>query len=416
MSESFTHQKLKIEAKQLLLQKGYSEDNILVDKKYIEISYYGFPYKFRIDVYGANGHQIAIECGNFPKWKHPIYEQYFGKEFVIHIPYEKNYGKYLLTDLKNGQLTKAQGTQFLMNTYKKHIYDYFKDDPIFDFQEFNDTNRNIFDIDGHRAYREINPDYIDEEEVKGRDVWMNFPDSNTLSKAEYKDKIHWGMIYYTKNKVAVTIIFSGRSACEKFLGLSDETHKKIFEALKVLPPKFKIRDGNSFWDKTNMPPLDKVWNNPIPCHELTWEQYKEICENLDNLIRLQKAGHKVGPVLDLAKVFCQDNELPEVIEEFRELYKILLKSESEIDIIAKNIKTMDDWKWYISQSNEWNDIFDDYCDKFGELSLYDFKKACRKLRLDKKKKKWTKMLYTLSPSTLNLFKECLHCFWMQFKF
>lgn len=53
MPESFTHQKLKIEAKQLLLQKGYSEDNILIDKKYIEIGYHGFPYKFRVDVYGV---------------------------------------------------------------------------------------------------------------------------------------------------------------------------------------------------------------------------------------------------------------------------------------------------------------------------------------------------------------------------
>ena len=38
---------------------------ILVDKKYIEIEYYGQIYKFRVDVYASNGEDFAIECGNF---------------------------------------------------------------------------------------------------------------------------------------------------------------------------------------------------------------------------------------------------------------------------------------------------------------------------------------------------------------
>ncbi|MBI5872026.1 hypothetical protein HZB88_02985 [archaeon] len=83
MPESLMHQKLKQEAVQLILSKGYNKEKILIDKKYVEIPYHGQKYKFRVDVYASNGHQIAIECGNFPKWKHPIYESLFGKEYVI---------------------------------------------------------------------------------------------------------------------------------------------------------------------------------------------------------------------------------------------------------------------------------------------------------------------------------------------
>lgn len=390
MVESINHQKLKLQGKQILLSKGYPEEKILVDKKYLEIEYYGQIYKFRVDVYASNGEEFAIECGNFPKWKKPIYEKHFGKEYVIHIPYPKNYGKYTLEELKSGQLSKSQGTKFLIDTYKKYIYEYFEEDSIFDFQEFNETTRELFDVDNHRTYREINPDYSEQDELKGRDVWMNFPDSDTISKSEYKDRIHWGMIYYTKNKVAITMIFSGKPACEKFLSLTDDTHKRIFDALKILPPKFFIRDGFSFWDKTHMPPLDKEWNNPIPCHELTWEQYQEILENLENLIIMQKKGHKMGPVLDLAKVFCEDKEVFEHIEEFRDLYSLLLKSETKADVIANNIKKMESWEWYISRTSEWEDLFGDYVDGFGEIEEEIFKKACRKLRHDPDFRDWMK--------------------------
>jgi hypothetical protein len=383
MPESLSHQKLKLEGKQLLLSKGYSEDKILVDKKYIEVEWAGQKYKFRIDVYASNSSEIALECGNFPKWKKPIYEQYFGKEHVIHFPYPKNYGKYLISDIQAGQLNKMQATQFLIDSYKKYIFQSFKEDPIFDFQEFKEETRNTFDVDNHRTYLEINPDYSDKEETRGRDVWMNFPNAMTLSKSEYKDVIHWGMVYYTKNKVGVVTMLSGKSACEKFLNLSKSTHKKIFDVLKILPPNFFIRDGYSFWDKFHQPPLDKAWNTPVPCHELTWEDYEKILENLENLIRLQKTGHKVGPILDLAKVFCEDSELPAIIEEFRELYSILLKPETKYDVIAENIKKMESWEWYVERRMEWGELHESYRKKFGDdVLVEDFKKACKKLRFD----------------------------------
>tara|TARA_Y100000310_G_C20573712_1_gene759373 strand:+ start:19 stop:1194 length:1176 start_codon:yes stop_codon:yes gene_type:complete len=382
MVESLAHQNLKLQAKQLLISRGYVEEKIIVDKKYIQVTSHDQEHKFRVDVYASNGSEFAVECGNFPRWKRPLYEIYFGKEHVLHIPYPKSYSKYNLQDLKEGVLTKSQGTQFLINTYKKYIYDYFKDDPFYDFQEFTEETRDNFDIDNHRSYKEINPEYSDEEEVRGMDVWMNFPDSKTLFKSEYKDKLHWGMIYYTKNKVAVSVLFSGRKPCEQFLDLSEETHKRIFSALKNLNSKFFIMDGNSMWEKSSLPPLDKIRNDPIKCHELDWETYQKILENLDNLIRLQKAGQKVGPVLDLVKVFCTDEELPEIIEDLREIYEILLKSESKIDVISENIKKIEDWEWYISQTKEWNDLWSDYVDKFTDVQLKEFKRACRKLRSD----------------------------------
>lgn len=382
MPESIEHQKLKQEAVQTLISKGFEKDKILIDKRWIEVNYHGHNYKFRVDVYATNDEEIAVECGNFPKWKQPIYEQYFGKEFVIHLPYPPQYGKYLMKDVEEGRLDKKQATQFLIDSYKKYIYDVFKDDPIFDFQEFNEENRGIFNVDSHRTYRELNADYSTKPEELGRNIWMNFPDSGTLSKEEYGHNIHWGMIYYTKNKFGVTIFFSGRETCEKFLSFSENTHKKIYNALINLPPNFFIRDGNSFWEKTTRPPLDKEYNDPIPCHELSWEDYQNILNNLDNLIELQKNGNKVGPVIDLAKVFCTDDELPIIIEEFKELYSILLKSETKIDVIAENIKELDSWEWYVSQMKEWDDFYKDYIKNFDEISLADFKKACRKLRSD----------------------------------
>ena len=148
---------------------------------------------------------------------------------------------------------------------------------------------------------------MDVLETNGRATWMNFPDSDTISKEEYKHKIHWGMLYYLTDKpLGVTIIFSGKDACNSFLGFHQDFHEKIYNELVKLPTNFFIKDGNSFWDNSSMPPLDKEWNDPIPCNELSFELYNEILENLRNLIDLQKKRVKVGPVLDLAKTFCKE--------------------------------------------------------------------------------------------------------------
>ena len=150
---------------------------------------------------------------------------------------------------------------------------------MFDFLPFTEETREKFDIDNHHAILQVNPDYSNKKELRGRDIWMNFPDSSTISKAEFMNVIHWGMVYITKRTVELSILFSSKNACRKFLDLSNEAHTKIYTALTNLPPNFRIVDGFSFWDKTPRPPNDKEWNDPIPCHELSWEEYEEICEN-----------------------------------------------------------------------------------------------------------------------------------------
>lgn len=381
MTETLMHQQLKLEAKQILLSKGYEENKIIIDKKWIRVELNGQEFPFRVDVYASNGTEFAVECGNFPRWKYPFYEKYFGKENILHIPYPLIFGRYTKKEIEKDSLTPQQQKQFLIDTYKNQIYSAFKDDHIFDFQEFNDTTRDIFDIDNHRKYKEINPDYGSLKEAQGKTVWMNFPSSKTISKEEYKKEIHWGMIYYGKNVVAITIIFSGKEACKKFLSLSDSTHDKIFNALKKLPG-FHIRDGNSFWKNSSRPPLDKEWNNPIPCDELSKEEYDGIRDNLDNLLRMQEMKFKIGPVLDLAKGFFEDYEVPEAISSLRELYSILLQPETKIDTIAAKIKEIRKWAWYIEQ-RKWTDLHTEYQSKFNEtIDIKEFKRACNKLRYD----------------------------------
>jgi len=383
MVESLEHKKLKQKAVSLLIDKGYEEDKILIDKKWVNIEYHGHFYKFRIDVFASNSHEFAIECGNFPKWKHPIYEQQFGREYVLHIPHSVNFGKYKISDVEEGLLNKQQAKQFLLDTYLDQVYKPFKEDPIFDFQEFTETSRGIFDIDNHRTFKEVNPDYGDKNEVIGKDIWMNFPDSSTISKSEYRKNIHWGMIYYFKDIISIVIFFSGVEPCQKFLDLSPEVHSKIVDALKKLPGDFFVRDGFSFWDKNPVQPLDKEWNVPIPCDQLDIEQYEDVLENLKNLIELQKNHNKVGPVLNLCKVFCHANEISEYIEEFRELYSILLKPNTVYDTISRNIKEMVSWEYYISNSREWDFLCKEYEEKYNnQVEPQTFKKACKKLRYD----------------------------------
>src|SRR3989344_481700 len=159
MPESFAHQKLKQDAVELLLSRGYDREKIIVDKKYIKVDFYGEQKPFRVDVYASNSHEIAVECGNFPNYRKTLYERYFGRDYVIHLSYPKNYGKTILKI--EAEFAPNEAKKFLIQSYSKHIYEQFKDDPIFDFQEFNEQNREVFDIDNHRTYRELNPDWIE---------------------------------------------------------------------------------------------------------------------------------------------------------------------------------------------------------------------------------------------------------------
>jgi len=383
MTESSKHQELKVIARKELLVLGFEESKILVDSKYITINYHGYDYRFRPDVYASNGKKVAVECGNFPKWKRPIYYSYFGEENVKHIPYPPFYGRYTKKDLETDMLTIPEQKQFLVDSYNKQIYATFKDDAIFDLQEFNETNQRLFNLDGHHSHLEINPDYGSKDRVMSKTVWMNFPSSKTLSKTEYENNIHWGALYYSKSVIALTIIFTGKPACEKFLGLSTSTHKRILECLNRLSEKWFTRDGYGFWDKTPMPPLDREYNNPIPCNTLTEEDYDEILENLSNLMYMQKNNFKVSPFLDLAKGYFEDYELPEAIAELKELYKILLKPESKIDAIAKNIKKLNQWEWFIQNYKEWDLFYKVYTKENSEqVTIQDFKKSCKYLRDD----------------------------------
>lgn len=383
MPESITHQTLKLQARQLLVSKGFSEDKIIIDKKWFEEKVNEHFQRFRVDVYASNGHEIVVECGNFPSWKTPYYFKHFGKENVIHLPYPPFFGRYTTKDVEQDTLTPLQQTQYLIDTYTSQIYNEFKDDPVFDFQEFTWGTKEIFDVENHRTYREINPDYGKKDEAKGKTIWMNFPSSKTLSKEEYKREIHWGMLYYGNNIFAITIIFSGREPCERFLSISDNTKVKIFEALKNLPKRFFIRDGFLFWNKSSLPPLDKEWNNPRTCQDLTWEYFEKILNNLENLIDMQKHGHKVGPCLDLAKGFFEPSEIPEAISSLRELYSLLLIPETIVDEIAERIKQLNNWVWYIEQPSRYVDLYKIYLNRFDDkLDAKEFKKACKKLRSD----------------------------------
>ncbi len=380
MVESTRHHLLKAQAKAMLLAKGYREEDIIIDKKWIEVEFYGTLKRFRVDVYGKNGHEIAVECGNFPIIKRPLYKKYFGEEHVLHLPYPKGFGK---TKLIGGeQRTKKDATDFLIRAYQMYVFEAFKGDPVFDFAEFKEETRSLFDCDDHRTFRELNPDWSDAAEEKGRDVWMNFPDSKIISKQEYKNKIHWGMIHYGNNTVAVTVMFGGSKPCKEFLKLSEDTHRTIFEELKKLPENFRIRDGISFWEKSSLPPLDKEWNDPIPCTELTWEDYESIRENLELCITAQENGLKVGPVLDLVKVFCQIDELPDIIDQLKGVYKILLRSETTVDVIARDIKKLPDWAWYVLEKSQQNSLKKEYEKTFGSCQDTDFRAALRKLRFD----------------------------------
>jgi hypothetical protein len=207
VTESIDHQQLKLKAKQRLLEQGFSEDKIIVDKQRITVNLYGQEQNFRVDVFASNGHKVAIGCGNFPKWKRPFYEKYFGKDHVIHMPYPPGHGKHIIRDLEANALKGVAAKQFMIQTYEKYIYRQFKNDPIFNFQELTEENKELFDCDNHRTFREINPDYHDKPETKGRTIWMNFPDEQIISKKQFKDGIHWGMIYITKRQFMLTFFF-----------------------------------------------------------------------------------------------------------------------------------------------------------------------------------------------------------------
>jgi hypothetical protein len=167
------------------------------------------------------------------------------------------------------------------------------------------------------------------------------------------------------------------------LKLSTNTHLKIFGALKNLPAKFRIRDGFSFWEKVAVPPLDKEWNDPTPCQDLTLEDYQGILNNLENLIGMQEHGMKVGPCLDLAKGFFEENEIFEAVSSLRELYLLLLRPETRSDEIAENIKKINNWEWYIERPSRYIELHVKYTSQFEDnVDIKDFKKACRQLRSD----------------------------------
>ena len=377
--ESLFHKKLKSDGKLILLNEGFKENEILVDKKTIVIPYYGYNYKFRIDVYASNNiKEKAIECGNFPKWKHPIYFYKFGKDNVQHLPYPLFYKRYNKEDLEKNQLDEKQAKFFLVTSYNKFVYNEFKNDDIFDFQEFKEETREIFDVDNHKNFLEINPDFGNKKETKGKTVWMNFPTSLTLSKQEFKNDLRFGMIYYGNDIIAPTIYLSGKKAARTFLELSDDYHNQVFENLRNLPEGFFIRSGWLFWkDKPKMP-FDKEYNDTIPCFELTREDYNEIIEDLTNLT--YGIGLKCGPALDLAKIFVHNYELTEVIKAIKPLYKLLLNPKFKVGDIAENIKKLKNWPWYIDEKN-YKALYSDYLEKYGNETPYEkFRNACSSLK------------------------------------
>ncbi len=379
MVESFLHKELKMQGKQLLLKKGFVKNQIEVDTHWFSEELNGQEFKFRVDVYGGNGKKMAVECGNFPRWKHAYYEKFFGRENVIHLAYPKTYGKYLAVDINENSLNPSQAKQFLIDTYKKYVYEEFKNDEVYSFLELKNDNEDLFDLN-HNTYQEINPDWGNQEKVEGHKIWMNFPTEMTLSKKEFREEIHIGMIYHAKDIFILVILFSGKEPCKKFLKLSKQHHEKIFQELKRLPSGFKTRKGFSFWEKNHPPPLDKEWDNPIACHDLTKEDYEEILEDQGNLVNM--GFLKRGPALDLVKIYINKEEIPETLEKLKPLYKLLIKPQSIVDDLAIKIKNSGlNWKWRIEE-RQTKELYLNYIEENGNIEESNFRKACKILKKD----------------------------------
>ena|GEM_PF-4961525 len=383
MPETIDHQQLKSQAKEVLLSEGFSEEKILLDKKYFEEELNGIRLKFRADAYASNGSEVVIECGNFPKWKWPYYWKHFGKEHVRHFPYPLTYGRYLQIDVKEGCLDEGQAKQFMIDTYKECIYEEFKDDPVFKFIDFNEANRDCFMCDRHGKSTDYNPDFGEDDKAEHSTIWMNFPASSLQMRDDFMKEIHFGMLYYGKDIFGITIILSGKLACKNFLGLSQGHHDKIFSALKRLPSTFFIRSGYLDASSRNSPPYDKVWNNPIHFNELTKEDYDEVISDL-SILTYEKLPD-LGPALDLAKVFVHQKEVPEAIAAFRELYGLLITPETKTDSVIKEIKKKPSWQWCVQDKDD----FEDLAKEFG-IAESERRKIRSRLKKDPDFESWAR--------------------------
>lgn len=382
MSESITHKELKLKAKKIFIKENFKEDQIQIDTFWFTSQPIGLKEKkFRTDVYaGDNLRKKCAECGNFPDWKQPYYYAFFGEKNVIHLPYPfplRN--RYSEKDLREDTLTSEQKKQFLIDIYKKYVYEEFKRDDVYEFEEFIEKDREIFNIDNHKGYREFNPDWGNKSEVQGHNLWMNFPTPKIVVKQDYMKEIHMGMIYHKNNLVIITIFFSGKEPCEKFTSLSESHHKKIFDVLKSLPPGFILRHGFSFWKDKPRLPLDKKWNDPIQCNELTWEDYSEMISDLVNLC--DSPGQNVGPVLDLVKIYLTPEDIPAIMNRLKPLYQLLLAPETrteELTTLIINLRP----KWMEDFCNhQENEIYTHLIKEArGNINRIDFKRACKKLK------------------------------------
>jgi hypothetical protein len=189
------------------------------------------------------------------------------------------------------------------------------------------------------------------------------------------------MVYHQKDMFQITIILSGKEAMRKFLSLSTAYQEKIFDELKKLPIGFTIRQGFSFWDKASVPPLDKEWESPIQCSNLTKEDYEEILNDQKNLMEM--GPFKRGPALELVKVYVQQEELPEALVKLKPLYKLLIKPRTEADDLALKIKNSKvNWKWYLDERFS-TDLYELLPEELGEeIDKSDFKKAVKILKQD----------------------------------
>ncbi len=381
MPESLSHKDLKSKARQILLSEGFPESKIQIDTYWFTEEISEIKISFRVDVFAKNGSDQVFECGNFPIWKRPYYDKHFGKENIRHLPYPKNYGRHLVKDIEEDKLDSNQAKQFLIDTYKKYIYEEFKNDETYNFLELREDNENLFDLGPHGKYREINPDYGEKEEVIGHKIWMNLPTERTITKDDFRHEIHVGFIYHEKDMFEIVILFTGKEACRKFLNLSKQHHEKVFEELKKLPPGFRIREGFSFWEKSHAPPFDKEWNNPIECYELTKEDYEEILQDQENLMNM--GPFKKGPTLDLVKIYVNREDIPEALEKLKPLYNLLIKPHTKIDEIVLEIKELEkDWKWYLNE-RRLTDLYKNFIeDSDRKIEESEFRKAVKILKKD----------------------------------
>jgi hypothetical protein len=365
MSESLMHSELKKVAVKELLDMGFQKEQI--HEEYPIQMDKPFPHKWIVNVAGiAIDKKVCFECGNTSK--HKLYELKEIGWVVRHRPYFTVVVPHIKyqPDSRNQKEQKA----YLLTVYNEEIYEEFKDDPEFDFLEYNNKNEEKFNPWHHK------------------EVWFNIPDSETTHGKELEEKMRFAFTYEGKHNgedyFSLILGFITMNTCKEFLSYSDETKRKLIYLLSKLPDKFETQDGFFYKDKKHKaPPYPRNWvdTEPHRSNTVSWDDLKKIEERLSYYLEASKHGIQEYPTFDIVRVIIKKEEIAEALFELKDIYKLLLKPETKNDIIMSNIKKLGSWKWYIDRPSDWTSFFENYQKEFHDgITLEEFKKACRTIR------------------------------------